>query len=206
MEIDADAERVLRVRAKIELRKRARGLRSAVPKDAIAARSAKIVAAVSALDAVANARRVALFFPILAKNEVDLRALDAALRAENKAVYYPAIEDEPEEMRPRVMTFRQVVDMESMHERGQGFLDPGPDAPEAEALDVIVVPGLAFDPRGQRLGYGAGYYDRTLPRFRPPALAIGVAFDFQLAPDLPATDTDVPVDLVVTDSRQLVVS
>ena len=104
------------------------------------------------------------------------------------------------------MTFRQVVDMESMHERGQGFLDPGPDAPEAEALDVIVVPGLAFDPRGYRIGYGAGYYDRTLPRFRPPALAVGVAFDFQLAPDLPSTDNDVPVDLIVTDERVLPVS
>jgi 5-formyltetrahydrofolate cyclo-ligase len=205
MEIDSDAERVLRVRAKVELRKRARGLRSAVPKEAIALRSEKIVAAVAALDAVQKARRVALFFPIVTKNEVDLRGLDALLRERDKAVYYPAIEDEPEEMRPRVMTFRHVVDVESMHERGQGFLDPGPEAPEAERLDVIVVPGLAFDPRGHRLGYGAGYYDRTLPRFRPPALAVGVAFDFQLAPDLPSTETDVPVDLIVTDERILVV-
>jgi 5-formyltetrahydrofolate cyclo-ligase len=204
MEIDADAERVLRIRAKVELRKRARGLRSTVPKDAIAARSAKIVAAVAALDAVQKARHVALFFPILARHEVDLRALDAVLRAGQKAVYYPAIEDEPEEMRPRNMTFRLVVDTESMQERGLGFLDPGPDAPEAERLDVILVPGLAFDPRGHRLGYGAGYYDRTLPRFRPPALAIGVAFDFQLAPDLPSTETDVPVDLIVTDQRVMV--
>src|SRR5450432_1646757 len=91
MEID---ERALRVRAKVELRKRARGLRSAIPKDGIAARSQKIVLAVAALEAFQTARRVALFFPILAKNEVDLRELDARLRAEGKAVYYPSIEDE----------------------------------------------------------------------------------------------------------------
>jgi 5-formyltetrahydrofolate cyclo-ligase len=216
---DPEALKVLRVRAKIELRKRARGVRSAIPKEAVAARSEKIVRALAALGAVRRAQHVALFFPILSRNEVDLRTLDAELRAEQKALYYPAIEDdsrdaaapeaasdlEPGTPGPRRMTFRRVVDVESMRERGQGFLDPGPDAPEAEALDVIIVPGLAFDPRGYRIGYGAGYYDRTLPRFCPPALAIGVAFDFQLAPDLPATETDVPVDRIITDLREIVV-
>ncbi|HVY49722.1 MAG TPA: 5-formyltetrahydrofolate cyclo-ligase, partial [Minicystis sp.] len=56
---------------------------------------------------------------------------------------------------------------------------------------------------GYRLGYGAGYYDRALPRVRPPALAVGVAFSFQLVADLPVTEHDVPVDLVVTDDRVL---
>jgi 5-formyltetrahydrofolate cyclo-ligase len=205
MPIDPD-ERALRTRAKVEIRKRSRGVRNAIPKEAIALRSAKIVERLGALEAVANAAHIALFFPILAKNEVDLRALDARFRAENKAIYYPAIPElGPEATEPPRMTFRRVAHLESMLERGLGFLDPGPDAPEAERLDVIIVPGLAFDGNGNRLGYGAGYYDRALPRFRPPAIAIGVAFAFQLAPDLPATENDVPVDVIVTDDRVIAI-
>ena len=68
---------------------------------------------------------------------------------------------------------------------------------------MILVPGVAFDARGFRIGYGGGFYDRALPRYRPPARAIGVAFDFQLAAEIPNADHDVPVDRVVTDVRVL---
>src|SRR6185369_13454200 len=111
---------------------------------------------------------------------------------------YPAIDPDT-----RVMTFRFVADPAAMEERGLGFREPAADAPEAEALDVIVVPALQIDARGHRLGYGAGFYDRTLPRFAPPARTIGVAFGFQLVPEVPITEGDVAVDLIVTDDRTL---
>jgi 5-formyltetrahydrofolate cyclo-ligase len=63
---------------------------------------------------------------------------------------------------------------------------------------VIVVPGLNFDLDGNRIGYGAGYYDRTLVRY-PSAVTIGVAFDFQMIAEVPVTSTDVPVSLVITE-------
>jgi 5-formyltetrahydrofolate cyclo-ligase len=90
-----------------------------------------------------------------------------------------------------------------MEERGFGFREPPPGAPEATSLDVILVPALQIDARGHRIGYGAGYYDRTLPRFAPPAVAIGVAFDFQLISEVPITEGDVAVSMVVTDQRIL---
>jgi 5-formyltetrahydrofolate cyclo-ligase len=65
------------------------------------------------------------------------------------------------------------------------------------------VPALAIDPSGHRIGYGAGYYDRTLPRFAPPAIAIAVAFDFQLVSEVPATPSDVRVGWLATDARVL---
>jgi 5-formyltetrahydrofolate cyclo-ligase len=68
---------------------------------------------------------------------------------------------------------------------------------------VVIVPALWIDAGGQRIGYGAGFYDRTLPRFCPPGRSIGVAFDFQLAGDVPVTEGDVAVGLVVTDMRVL---
>ena len=69
--------------------------------------------------------------------------------------------------------------------------------------ETLVVPMLAFDRFGQRLGYGAGHYDRTLAKLRPagPVLAVGFAFEAQFVEvPLPAEPTDQPLDLVVTEA------
>jgi len=201
LDADDDAVRELSLRAKAVLRQRARALRNTMPAPALAARSGRIVTGVLSLGAVVRADSVALFWPILTRNEIDLRPLDAALRAQGKRVAYPAIDPDTDRM-----VFRWVAVPESMEERGLGFRDPGADAPEVDRLDVIVVPALQVDPRGYRLGYGRGYYDRTLPRYRPPAVAVCVAYDFQLVQDLPITDGDVAVDIVLTDERTIEVS
>lgn len=196
--MDPDAEAALRYRAKAELRKRARAVRSSIPADAILQRSRRIQRALAELPALAAARRVALFYPIEGRNEVDLRELDPLLRARGARVAYPSIDPES-----RAMTFRFVEDPEAMQERGLGFREPDSTDEEAAALDVIVVPALQIDPRGHRIGYGAGYYDSTLPRFCPPAHAVGVVFDFQLVAEVPATPGDVPLGAIVTDARVL---
>ncbi|WP_437981524.1 5-formyltetrahydrofolate cyclo-ligase [Sorangium sp. So ce117] len=196
--MDPDAEAALRYRAKAELRKRARAVRSSIPLDAILERSRRIQRALAELPALAAARRVALFYPIEGRNEVDLRELDPLLRARGARVAYPSIDPES-----RAMTFRFVEDPEAMEERGLGFREPDATDEEAAALDVIVVPALQIDPRGHRIGYGAGYYDSTLPRFCPPAHAVGVVFDFQLVVEVPATPGDVPLGTIVTDARVL---
>lgn len=71
--------------------------------------------------------------------------------------------------------------------------------------EILIVPLVAFDAHGGRLGYGGGFYDRTLEglRSRRPTLAIGFAFDAQEADDLPLEATDQPLDMVVTESRIL---
>jgi 5-formyltetrahydrofolate cyclo-ligase len=189
---------VIRVKVKAELRKRMRGVRKTTPLEACAARSAKIVAQLEAHEALTSARRVALFWPIVSRHEVDLRALDASLRAKDVEIAYPAIDPDT-----GVMTFRFVTDVAALEEAGYGFAEPPKDAAEATALDAIVVPALAVDPSGHRIGYGAGYYDRTLPRFAPPAITLAVAFDWQLVAEVPATPTDVRVDWIVTDTRVL---
>ncbi len=67
---------------------------------------------------------------------------------------------------------------------------------------VLVVPLLAFDERGHRLGYGAGHYDRTLAKLRPlgPIVAVGLAYEVQLAEHLPIEPTDQPLDAIVTEA------
>jgi 5-formyltetrahydrofolate cyclo-ligase len=101
------------------------------------------------------------------------------------------------------MTFKWVDASEALEERGFGFREPPLEAAACARgdLDVIVVPAIALAPNGHRIGYGAGYYDRTLPAYTPPALAVGVAYDYQLLAEVPATTGDVPVDVIVTDAR-----
>jgi 5-formyltetrahydrofolate cyclo-ligase len=184
------------MKVKAELRKRIRGVRRTTPAEACAERSAKIVTRLEAHEAVAGARGVALFWPIEARHEVDLRALDASLRARGVKVAYPAIDPETGDM-----TLRWVEDPSTLEEQGYGFGEPPRDAPEATELDVVVVPAIAADPTGHRIGYGAGYYDRTLPRYAPPATTIIVAYDWQLVAEVPATEGDVRCGWVVTDVR-----
>jgi 5-formyltetrahydrofolate cyclo-ligase len=197
-DVDPAFELALRYRAKAALRQRARALRNSIPRDAIGERSARIAARIEALPCVAAAGTVALFWPIEGRNEVDLTAVDARLRALHKRVAYPSIDPDS-----RVMTFRFVDDPAAMDERGLGFREPDPGSPEASSLDVVVVPALQIDGRGHRIGYGAGFYDRALPRFCPPAVSVGVAFSFQLIAEVPVTEGDVPVALIVTDDQIL---
>jgi 5-formyltetrahydrofolate cyclo-ligase len=188
----------LGIRVKAELRKRLRALRRLSTLEACRTRSAKIVEALLLRPEIASARTIALFWPIEEKREVDLRPLDTALQQRGVRVAYPTIDPET-----RVMVFRFVSHPPIVEERGMGFSEPSHDSEEATALDVIVVPAIAVDPRGHRIGYGAGYYDRTLPRFCPPAKSIAVAFDYQLVIEVPTGPHDVSVDLVVTDERTL---
>jgi 5-formyltetrahydrofolate cyclo-ligase len=103
------------------------------------------------------------------------------------------------------MTLRFVEHPDAMQTLGFGFREPSLADPEVGRgeLDAIVVPALAADPRGHRIGYGAGHYDRTLPRFAPPAVSVAVVFDFQLVAEVPSLGADVAVDWVATDTRIL---
>ena len=85
----------------------------------------------------------------------------------------------------------------------------GAKVPEVDDFfdpEILIVPLVAFDARGGRLGYGGGFYDRTLEglRAKRSTLAIGFAFDAQEAADLPQDPTDQPLDMVITESRVLV--
>lgn len=70
---------------------------------------------------------------------------------------------------------------------------------ELEEIDLIVVPGVAFDKRNRRLGRGKGYYDRFLKKLPPGKISVGIAFNFQIVNSLPEDSHDVPVSTVITD-------
>jgi len=66
-------------------------------------------------------------------------------------------------------------------------------------LDLIVVPGVAFDHRGNRLGHGKGYYDRFLRSIRPDAVKLTVCYECQLFDEIPSSSHDIPMDLILTE-------
>lgn len=103
-----------------------------------------------------------------------------------------------------LLRFYWVSDLSSLRAGAYGILEPqalAENEVKSGELDLVLVPGLAFDLEGRRLGYGAGYYDRTLAGLA--CLKIGLAFDFQITASLPGESHDVALDLVVTENRTI---
>jgi 5-formyltetrahydrofolate cyclo-ligase len=158
--------------------------------------------ALAALPEFQAARVFSAFVPT--RGEVDLSEAIAARAAGGATLALPRVFADP----PRLRFFAVTPDTQ-LQPGTYGILEPPDAAPEvpAEELDLLLVPGLAFDPSGRRLGYGGGYYDETARRLRGAALnpgrgfLVGVGFDFQLIPSCPAGEADVAIDCVVTDAR-----
>jgi 5-formyltetrahydrofolate cyclo-ligase len=85
-----------------------------------------------------------------------------------------------------------------------GIREPMPEAPEV-APDILIVPLVAFDRSGHRIGYGAGYFDLTINALRgkKPVTAVGIAFAIQEIPSVPATERDARLDLVLTERETI---
>lgn len=147
------------------------------------------------LDEYADAECVALYAP--AHNETDTGLILAAAFRAGKRVLYPAVCGHQ-------MVFRRVERLEELREGAFGILEPCPTGVDhqADEADLIVVPGVAFDPTGHRIGYGKGYYDRFLHQTDGRAHLIGLCHDFQLVDGtIPSVAHDIPMELIVSDKR-----
>lgn len=134
------------------------------------------------------------FFPI--RSEADIRPLMHRLKVRGARLCLPVILDK------QTIIFREIADGMPMVDTGFGTTGPGPDAAELDP-DLLLVPLSAFDLRGHRIGYGAGYYDRAIARLRAKGRAprlIGIAFDCQEVERVPFEAHDVPLDAVLTES------
>ncbi len=134
------------------------------------------------------------FWPI--RSEVDVRPLMAVLRDKGARLCLPAIIDQT------TIVFRELVRGAPMIDMGFGTAGPGP---EAEVLDpeIMLVPLAAFDSGGQRIGYGAGYYDRAISKLIAKGIKprlIGIAFDCQKVAAVPVEPHDIPLHEILTES------
>lgn len=130
------------------------------------------------------------YWPI--RDEVDPRPAMHALEQAGFALVLPAIVHDQ-------LVFRRYCSADSLVKGPFNTLEPGPDQPALNP-DIMLVPLVGFDSGGNRLGYGAGFYDRAQAGFggRRP-LTIGLAFECQLLPDLPVEPHDQPLDGVLTE-------
>ncbi len=72
---------------------------------------------------------------------------------------------------------------------------------DPEGINLLIVPGVAFDKKGNRLGYGGGYYDRFFPQLMPGTPLVALAFELQIVPEVPVDEWDRPVDKIITEER-----
>lgn len=143
-------------------------------------------------EALRSARRIALYAAL--PDELPTRASFEALRARGHRCLFPRI-------RAESLDFAPVLEWDELVPAEQGVLSPPPDRP-AEGLgprDVVLVPGLAFDPSGRRLGRGGGHYDRAFAEGDPGPVLIGAAYAFQIVPVVPADSRDRAVGAIVTE-------
>jgi len=133
------------------------------------------------------------FWPM--RSEVDVRPLMFALRENGARLCLPAILDKT------TIVFRELVRGAALVEMGFGTAGPGDDA-ETLDPDIMLVPLAAFDSRGHRIGYGAGYYDRAIGRLTGKGHAprlIGIAFGCQEVPEVPDEPHDVVIPEILTE-------
>jgi 5-formyltetrahydrofolate cyclo-ligase len=178
--------------AKAALRRQARARRDALPAGVRAA-AAQAIAARPFPVAVAPAAIVAGFMPM--GSEINPIPLMRTLADCGAQLALPAVAGHGKPLTMRAFTLG-----EALVSGVWGIREPAPEAPEV-APDILIVPLLAFDRSGQRIGYGAGYYDMTIAalRARKSIIACGVAFAAQEIAGVPTTPRDVRLDLVLTE-------
>ncbi len=148
------------------------------------------------LEAFRTALVVMLYMPL--ETEVDLTSSALRCFQMGKTICVPRVDWERKDMVPvEVTSFDDRMDTDE-----HGVRAPRYGRPVSPLLiDLVVVPGLAFDVAGHRLGRGGGYYDRFLSRMRPDATKVGLVFDEQIVDAVPTDPWDLTVDYVVTDRR-----
>lgn len=132
-------------------------------------------------------------------SEIDPTPAIWSLRKRGVRIAYPCIEA------PGVLGLHFVDHELDLVPGPFGLSQPSEHAPRAPhaLIDAILVPGVAFDEHGSRLGYGGGYYDRLLPQCRPDCIRIGIAFDEQVLGHIPAEEHDQRVDVIITPTRTI---
>lgn len=184
-------------REKSALRLRARAARRSVTHEMREAAAEAIAERVLALPEIERAEAVLLYGA--SPEEIEPLPLEEALRARGVRIAYPRVAG------------RRELELHWLDERGQlqrgsfGLLEPSPEAACAlpTEIDAVIVPGVAFDAAGGRIGYGRGYYDRLLSGTCGGVPTIGIAFDEQVVERVPCDEADVRMSVVVTPTRTL---
>ena len=186
------------------IRKRLIELRENLPEEDVINNSAIIADSFLNLTHFNNSKVVMGYMSF--RNEVMTDSLIVEILKRDKRVAIPRIEILDNGFKDIVAY--EVKDIYSQVERGTfGVREPIKNVAvelNPEDIDLIIIPGVGFDTRGFRIGFGAGYYDRFLKKVRPDCLKVGFAFEMQILEKIPEESHDIPVDMVITEKRIIV--
>lgn len=141
-------------------------------------------------EAVRKANRIALYRPI--KGEIPVDGLAKRLLTEGKIICYPKVEGD-------TMNFYDVKDLTSSFAGGRFGIKEPVDTISAvnDSIDMAVIPGLAYNEEGTRLGRGGGYYDRFFACLGKRPFVVAVCYDFQIDSDIPCEEHDLTTDMLL---------
>ena len=132
-----------------------------------------------------------------AKREVETRLLMRCAWDDGKKVAVPRVDGDG------IMHFYYLRSLKDLEPGAFGIMEPRADCRICEPEEgLLLMPGVAFDEQGHRVGYGGGYYDRYLEK-HPHLIHIALAFEFQIFPEVPSEKHDICPDLIVTENRIL---
>lgn len=143
-----------------------------------------------------------IFIYISYDSEINTKDIITRAIKEGKKIYVPRTE-----FSTKLMNAVIIENFDNLVESRYGILEPKKDEPfiDPNDLDLIVVPGVAFDKNGGRVGYGAGYYDRYFKRInnenKSKIVKLALAYDFQLMDKVPTDEEDVLIDAVMTEKQ-----
>lgn len=170
-----------------------RAKRRALTADEVKHSSEKIRAMLFSLECVKNAKTICTF--LSAFKEPDTIEIVRQLWEKKCRVIVPISDTET-----NTLSLSCIDNMDDLKKGAYGILEPSVvKTADERDIDVILVPGLAFDRHGGRMGFGKGYYDRLLET--SSAVKIGLCYDFQLFDTIPTESHDVPMDFIITEKE-----
>ncbi len=181
----------MRLLTKRDIRKRLIQKREALTEDERKRLSEGIIKNLLSLGLLEGANTLLMFCPH--RGEPDITPLFSWALERGKGLLLPRVEGQE-------LRLIRVEEDASLSPGAFCILEPsGGEEVSPQKVDLSLIPGVAFDPWGYRIGYGKGYYDRILGRLG--GLRVGVCYQFQLLEEVPRDDWDMPVDLVVTEEK-----
>ncbi|MGE0243188.1 MAG: 5-formyltetrahydrofolate cyclo-ligase [Nitrososphaeraceae archaeon] len=181
---------------KSEIRRKILSKRNSIYKNTIIKNSKFISNKIIAIDEYQSSKSLGIYYPI--GSEVQTFDLIRHSLNNDKIVCLPKIIDST------TIEFFKIIENSfekiSFRKGKYGILEPSISKDSIDKIDMLIIPGIAFDLNGNRIGYGKGYYDRFLSSKKAKHI-IGLAYEIQLLNNIPNNDLDVPVDIIVTERR-----
>ena len=181
---------------KSEIRRKILTQRNSISTNTIIMHSKSINNKIIAIKEYENSKSLGIYYPI--GSEVQTFDLIRHSLNHNKMVCLPKVIDSTSIKFYKIIedSFEKI----SFQKGKYGILEPSISTETIDKIDMLIIPGIAFDLKGNRIGYGKGYYDRYLSS-RKAKSKIGLAYEIQVLNKIPNNELDIPVDIIVTEKR-----